>query len=323
MANLNLFPLPNLKSFARQVLFSALITLSLLSCSNNKKAFLVENKNKKHKVAPAKFYEISYLKADSSTQEFISEIDSYNVDGKLIYSLSINNSTDTAILMTYKYVGDKLNSKNSHNYNSGEIISESFEYDSDGKVTRTKWINQQGDVGTNVFAYDDYANQISLTMYKGSDKLVEQVMRTVTNDVGLTLESERMDALPNGDTLHVGMYSYIYDSLGRVALKTEFGKDGALVKIDQNMWDNNNNNIVQISNYPDTVLGSDKTLSRIKVLNVYNEFGDIIRANVFEYNIPILTTQYTYNEYGETVKLIDTDKDGRQRIVRKEIKYRT
>jgi len=270
--------------------------------------------HKKRPASPAIKSVKTYLSVSDSAhlkpKETLTQADDYNDKGFKIKHTQYVGDSGAVEYVTTTEVDKNGNAIKTHTiYTAGHVENtETNQYDKDNHKIKTDFTTGDGNYGTHEYKFDKNGKIVQWDWYE-KGRLVAKKITLITYDKDDHIVENIDEDIRNGhDTVIEGHETYTYDSA--TGLQTgSFILYGAAknipLEIIEDQYDSLHNKILEI-HYERDSMGKLKPNTR--VMNVFNEFGEITQSSTFKDGQVQSVTDNVYDNYGHLIEA--TTKEG-------------
>lgn len=276
----------------------------LPACKNHKKpAEEVDTWHKKRPKSPpvktVKTYELTYTdstglatpKADTLVQ--LEEYDRNNHKTHMVHY------TEPAYEIFYTSDANGNYTYTKTVYPDKSEATETRTYDKDNHPLTTDWKNADS-YGKHVYTYDEYGNMVKWDWYEKGQFVVSRIYSNIYDANGHTIENFYKETRNNKDTSLMSHEAYDYDSAtGKQLHKLVYFNNSPLA-MEEYFYNKNRDRILEV-HYELDSNGQGKLVAAERVMNTYNEYGELTQSKLFRYNQLQYTTDNTYDQYGHLI----------------------
>jgi hypothetical protein len=262
-----------------------------------------EKLHKKHPASPLlkslKTYSSITDSAHPNPVEMLVQDEAYDNKGRRIKLIHYTDSGKIEFTTNYTY-DDKGNIIQTHNIFPGDSseTTQKNTYDKDNHLVKTDWTSSKGSYGKNEFQYDKYGKMERMDAYEKGKFVITRLYPFVYDEDGRPLEGFDKETSNNKDTSVQGHRKYTYDSLTGFE-SGEFVMYGDVpIEIVESHYDKNRDKIMEIHYQSDS---TGQLSPHTRIMNVFNEFGEITETQVYKDKMLESTTTNTYDTYGHLV----------------------
>lgn len=296
-------------SFTQLIKFScflAVCCLSIWSCKNKPTA--KEDFDKYHKKRPLS-PTIKSIKTYASTAdsthikpaESLAQAEEYDSKGqKIKLTHYIGDSGAIDYITTYQY-DDKGNAIQTHSvfpFDHSES-TEKNTYDNKNHVIKTEWTKSDGNYGTHEYKFDSHGAMIQWDSYEKGHFMVTRLYPMIYDKDDHLIESFAKETHGSKDTMVQGHEKYSYDSVNNLEAAKMVLYGDAVLEIVESQYDTSRNKILEIYYERDT---SGKLKRNTRIMNVYNEYGEITSSTTFKDGKVQSVTENKYDNYGHLIE---------------------
>jgi hypothetical protein len=177
--------------------------------------------------------------------------------------------------------------------------TETRTYDKDNHPLTVEWKNTESN-GKHVYTYDEYGNMSRWDWYEKGQFVVSRLYPNIYDDNGHILESFYKETRNNRDTSLMSHEAYDYDSVtGKQTHKVVYMNNSPLA-MEEYFYNKSRDRIMEVHYELDTN-GEGKLVAAERVMNTYNEYGELTQTKLFRFNQLQYTTDNTYDQYGHLI----------------------
>ena len=261
--------------------------------------------HKKHSPSPQIKQLSTYIKDDKTGAEYLSQQEYYDQQG---HKLKVQHYNEKAKLIdetnyTYNSNGDQTEARSKDMHDSSELI-QTYVYDKDKKISKMDWKKSDHTFGSYVYKYDSKGEVKEMEVYQDGAFMYTQVNQNQYSKSGKILEGKTLTTRNTKDTLLDNRIVYGYDSLERLIAIERFDLHDFPESAEQYVLDSMDNKVMEIQSVAmlDSSQGGGKLSPVLRVLNVFNEYGDLTQSTVYKAEQGLYyTLNKKYDEYGHLI----------------------
>jgi YD repeat-containing protein len=306
-------------------ILSAFLLLGLLITGCKQKRDYKAEAEKLHKKRPAsppiksiKTYNFQSDSLNRNSKEELAQVEDYNAKGLKTKVTHYTDSNQVDYITDYSY-DDRGNAIKTHSvfplakYESTEVNT----YDKDKHLVKTEWSRTDGSAGVHEYKYDKQGKMERWDWFEKGQFVISRLYPFIYDDEGRPVESFYKETKNNRDTAVQGHEKYTYDSItGLESGKFVLYGDIPL-EIVENQYDKNRNKILEIHYERDS---TGKLSPNTRVMNVFNEYGEVTESNVYKDKKLQSTVDNTYDDYGHLIEAV-TKEGNTSKIVRYQYEF--
>jgi hypothetical protein len=297
---------------------SLLVLILVFGSCSHRRDYKAEAE-KLHKKRPAspniKSLKTYILETDSTNpnaKERLTQVEEYNPKNQKIKLTHYNDSGKVDYITDYAY-DDQGNIIKQHTvypiekYESTDINT----YDKDKHLLKTEWTRTDGGSGRHEYKYDKEGKMDQWDWYEKGHFVISRLYPFIYDKEGRPVESFYKETSNNKDTSVQGHEKYVYDS----ATGLESGKfvmyGDVPIEIVESQYDKNRNKILEIYYLADS---TGKLAPSTRVMNIFNEYGEITESATYKGKRLFSTTTNTYDQYGHLIETVTKEGDVTRKV---------
>ena len=206
---------------------------------------------------------------------------------------------------TFEY-DDKGQKIKSVQESSGQVTTETYTYDEEGKESGQAWSRPDGKGASESNVYNAQGDVQETKYYDVDGKYdFSRVYEYTYDQAGNITEEKKWEKYTDGSAdLLMYHQSKTYNAEGKVLSETDHRGDGAISGKDVIAYDAQGNMVEKIE------YASDESVDSREV-SEYNEYGELIKDQAFSgMDVLNYTNTYTYDEYGHQLSMMYKHEDG-------------
>jgi hypothetical protein len=204
---------------------------------------------------------------------------------------------------TYNSNGDQIEARTKDMHDSSELI-QNYVYDKDKHISKMDWKKSDHTFGSYSYKYDAKGEVKEMEVYQDGAFMYIQTTPTVYSRSGKVLEVKTLVTHNTKDTTMDSRVVYGYDTLDRLIAVEHFDSHDFPESAEEYVLDSVDNRIMEIHSAAeiDSSNGGGKLTPVLRVLNVFNPFGDITQSTVYKTRLGLYyTLNKKYDEYGHLI----------------------
>lgn len=177
--------------------------------------------------------------------------------------------------------------------------TETRTYDKENHPLTTDWKNADS-YGKHIYTYDENGNMSRWDWYEKGQFVVSRLYPNVYDDNGRLIESFYKETRNNHDTTLMSHEAYDYDSItGKQQHKVVYMNNSPLA-MEEYFYNKNRDRILEV-HYELDSNGQGRLVPAERIMNSYDEYGELTESKFYRYNKLQYTITNTYDQYGHQI----------------------